>query len=76
MNYFSVDSREKIPAKTHFIKLLSTGHGKKFLVSKHIAADSKSKKSNGGQKFEIITGFPDLQGLDIWNHHETHLPAF
>jgi hypothetical protein len=26
--------------------------------------------------FEIIAGFPDLQGLDIWNHHETHLPTF
>jgi hypothetical protein len=36
MNYFSVDSWVKIPAKTHFIKLLSTGHGKNFLARKPV----------------------------------------
>jgi hypothetical protein len=36
----------------------------------------EARKFREAQKFEIITGFPDLQGLDIWNHHETHLPAF
>jgi hypothetical protein len=34
MNYFSVDSWVKIPAETHFIKLLSTGHGKNFSTFK------------------------------------------
>ncbi|WP_158235948.1 hypothetical protein [Limnohabitans sp. B9-3] len=34
MNYFSVDSWVKIPAETHFIKLLSTGHGKNFSAFK------------------------------------------
>ena len=28
------------------------------------------------EKFAIIIGFPDQQGSDIWNQHETHLPAF
>jgi ribonuclease P protein component len=28
------------------------------------------------EKFAIIIGFPDPQGSDTWNQHETHLPAF
>jgi hypothetical protein len=70
-----VDSCSKRTAKEDFIKKLSTG-GSFLLRVKTGFKEKNRKKLPKPVFFEIIIGFPDLQGLVIWNHHETHLPTF
>jgi len=61
-----VDSYARKHAETDFIKNLSTG-GKNVLrpfVSGRFA--QQGMDLSNAEKFEIIIGFPDLQGSDIW----------